>query len=198
MRTYRNTLVLVAVLVALAAFVYVFEKGSEASGTGKSQEARVFDYDEQDLVGFELRGEDKTVALAKDEQGKWLLTAPERAEADEWSLNTVLWRVTRLTADAKLADTVDDPATYGLDKPQLVVTFTMKSGQRETLTLGNANPRGTGNYAVKEGSSALYLVNMAVGTDLKKLLTTPPKLMPTPTPASSPAEEQTPRPTATP
>jgi len=192
MKAYRGTLILVAVLVVLAAFVYVFEGRSESTGTAKSQEVRVFAYDEQDVVSLELQGGDKKVALAKDEQGKWQLTAPEQAEADERSLSTVLWRVSRLTADAKVADTVDDPATYGLDKPQLVVSFKAKDGRQETLTLGNANPRGTGNYAAKAGSPTLYLVNTAVGTDLKKLLTTPPKLVPTPPPGAAPAEAPTP------
>lgn len=188
MKPYRNTLILVAALMLLAAFVYVFEGRSVGSDAATSPAVTVFAYDEQDVTGFELRGDGKAVALAKDEQGKWRLTAPEQSEADEWAFSTVLQRVARLTADAKLADTVDDPATYGLDKPQLIVSFRTKDGRQETLSLGNANPRQTGNYAVKEGSPVLYLINAAVSTDLQQLLTTPPTLAPTPTPGSYPVE----------
>ncbi|MCL4467058.1 MAG: DUF4340 domain-containing protein [Chloroflexi bacterium] len=186
MKTYRSTFLMVAVLVVLGALVYIVEFQGQNDSAGAPKETRVFSYNEQDVVAFELQSGQKRTALAKDDQGHWQLTAPEQAEADEWSFDTVLWQVAKLSADSKVADSADQPQTYGLDRPTMVVTFRTKDGHEETLTIGSANPRGTGNYAVTSDSPALYLINTAIVTDLQNLLTVPPKLQPTPTPGASP------------
>ncbi|MHB1006209.1 MAG: DUF4340 domain-containing protein [Chloroflexota bacterium] len=182
MRTYRGTLVLLLVLIGLGVFVYTYEfRGQGGEVKAKEQEAVVFALKESDIQTVQVRDGDKSVALAKDEADKWRLTGPTAGDADEWKVTTILWRLAVLNADRLLAPKIDDPATYGLAKPSLELRLGLAGGATEVLYLGTENPLGTGSYARKEGSDNLYLINAAIVTDLRKLVTEPPVATPVPT-----------------
>ena len=182
MRTYRGTLVLLLLLLALGGFVYAYEfQGPGGEVKAQAQEAVVFALNESDITTIQVRDGDKSVALAKGDADTWRLTSPTEIDADAWTVTTILWRLAALNADRLLAPKIDDPAAYGLDKPSLELRMGLAGGSTEVLYLGSENPLGTGSYARKEGSDNLYLINAALVTDLRKLATEPPVATPEPT-----------------
>jgi hypothetical protein len=188
---------LLGLLAALSAFVYFYEARGAVDTRAKEQEVPIFTFAEGDVVSIGLRDGEKVVELVKGEAGHWRITAPESGEADDWALMTLLWRLAPLNADRKLADSVDDPASYGLDSPQLELRLGLHDGAEATLSVGDQNTRGTGYYARKGDSEALYLINSSLVNDLRKLSSEPPKAQPTPT-STAPSAEPTPESAAAP
>ncbi len=188
LKEYRGTLVLLALLAALGAFVYFYEARGSADAEGKDKEAQIFTLKEADIKTIYLRDGAKTATLTLDEAGTWQVAGPPRQPADEWAVTTLLWRLANLSADRIVADTVEDPASFGLDKPQLELRLGLADGGEETLYIGNENPRGTGSYARKEGAETLYLVNASLVSDLRKLSAQPAQATPTagPSPTATP------------
>jgi len=182
MKTYRGTLLLLAVLVVLGAFVYFYEVRGAEGTKDQQQEAQIFSLTENDVRTIDVRADGKETTLARDDAGKWQLTAPEKAEADDLQVSSVLFRVAKLNADKIVADKIDDPAQYGLDKPQLELHLGLADGKQEALYVGNENPLGTGSYARKDGADQLYLLNASIVSDLRNVANEPPKVQPTPTP----------------
>lgn len=104
---------------------------------------------------------------------------------DKWAGTTLLLSGPR--SSRSLADTVDDPAKFGLDFPQTTVRLVDKSGVPLQFYLGDATPDGKSWYATLEGSPRLFTVDSTWSDVITKLATEPP-YPPTPTPVP-PAEE---------
>ncbi|MHB1414692.1 MAG: DUF4340 domain-containing protein [Chloroflexota bacterium] len=190
MGRYRGTLILLGILVALGAFVYIFELGAAGGTADQGPEPVIFALSEQDIVHVTWRDGDKTTDFEKDDAGKWWIVGPKKAPADEWSSDTLLWRLSILKADRLVVDKADDLSQYGLAQPAMELILGMKDGHEESLLLGDQNPLGTGYYAQKPGSQELYLINISVITDIRGFARPA-----TPTPSPTPG---TPEPSPTP
>ncbi len=186
LKEYRGTLILLLLLAVLGAFVYYYEARGSADAEGPEKEAQIFTLNEGDIKTVNLRDGEKTVALALDDAGTWQVVGPPSQPADEWAVTTLLWRLANLSADRVVADTVEDPASFGLDKPQIELRLGLADGKEETLYVGNENPRGTGSYARKAGAETLYLINASLVSDLRKLSAQPAQATPTPQSALTP------------
>ncbi|MHB1131963.1 MAG: DUF4340 domain-containing protein [Chloroflexota bacterium] len=185
MRAYRGTVFLLAILALLAALVYTLEMRDGSESPTKPAQPVIWTVDESEIVELEVRGQGQTTALSKDGNGTWQLTTPEQAQADEWTLNSLLYRLAILNADAVVAERDYDRNTFGLDEPQLSLRLRLQGGQEETLVVGSTNPRGTGNYAVGGDSERLYLIGTTLVNELGRLLADPPVLVPTPGPEAT-------------
>jgi hypothetical protein len=73
-----------------------------------------------------------------------------------------------------LAQSIDNPAQYGLDSPTAVFAVTLRDSTIVTLTLGSLTPDGVNNYARVEGFPQLVLVDASWGRVLERLVTEPP------------------------
>ena len=80
-------------------------------------------------------------------------------------------KVTRM-----LADTIDDPAEFGLAPPATTVTVTDRSGNALEFHMGDATPDTQQQYARLVGDPNLFTVPVSMAEVVNRLVTRPPYL----------------------
>ncbi|MDQ2807341.1 MAG: DUF4340 domain-containing protein, partial [Chloroflexota bacterium] len=143
----------------------------------------VWDYSSATTTGMTVQNMTTTLTLAV-QNGKWRITAPTPAEADDLTVSGVATSLKQPAATSKVGDNVSDLALYGLDSPALTVTLVLSGSTtpRQTLFVGKTNLDGSAYYVHAADSKAVYLVSNATIEPLKGWLITPPVALPTPTP----------------
>jgi Domain of unknown function (DUF4340) len=67
----------------------------------------------------------------------WMIKSPVEGMAEESEVTGLLANVTSARAVEVAAETIDDPAKYGLDKPKLTLTARLTAGGERTVSLGS-------------------------------------------------------------
>ena len=96
--------------------------------------------------------------MKKTDAGKWRITQPVEADADETTVKNLLNAV----ADAEVKRTLDevpqDLAVYGLTTPVVKAKLVLKDGKSVPLvSFGKDTPVGFSTYAQKEGDAKVSL-----------------------------------------
>lgn len=183
----RVTVGLLAVLIALGAYVY-FGPPAGSAGPGAAATPTVavqldlWRLDDGQIQTIQVnRGADQ-VAVSRNADG-WTLTPPG-VPGDNLRINSLTFRLASLRATRRL-DSVTNLGEYGLGTPAIVSTIGMADGTARTLKLGAKAPAESGTYAMKDADTTVYLISNAIAQDLERLLTEPP-IQPSPSPAASP------------
>jgi hypothetical protein len=95
---------------------------------------------------------DRTATFAKVD-GRWKMTAPISADAESFDLDDLLLLASKLRADELLADSPGDLKPFGLDKPEVELTFF--NGDKEVLKLLASKKETDGRVNVKAADSGL-------------------------------------------
>jgi hypothetical protein len=102
----------------------------------------------------------------------WVIKSPVEGMAEESEVTGLLTSVTLARAAEIAAETIDDPAKYGLDKPKLTLTARLMAGGERTVSLGS-KVDDKYYYAKTSDRPQLYKVDMpfhqAVNTKLATL-----------------------------
>jgi hypothetical protein len=184
----RVTVGLLAVLIALGAYVYWGPPapgpvGPTPAAKGGSEQLDVWTLEESQIQAVTVRrgGQEAGVERAGEE---WRLT-PSGEPADRLRVNSLIFRLATIRATYRVANATND-AEFGLAQPSLVATVRLASGETRTLTVGSKAPAESGTYVRKDGDPAIYLVSNALAQDLERIVTEPP-VPPSPTPLESPS-----------
>lgn len=179
--SFRNTLILVAVFALLGGYVYLVEMQKPAeTPTTVDKDKYVFTLGEQDLRALQLKDGDKSVYLARGDDGTWYVGALGGAEADLYQMSSVLSGLTDLKASRVITDLSAGLAAYGLEPPSLQAIMELSEDKSETLLVGDVTPQGSAYYAQRKGSSSIYLIPEYLVVALSGLVANPP-YVPTPT-----------------
>lgn len=135
----------------------------------------------------------------------WTMQAPAQGIALTGPINSLLFALSHVEANRKL-DAPSDLTTYGLNPAQYQLDLTLQDGAPLTVLVGAENPGSEYSYVMKKGDPAVYLIDFALGDQIKEFVTKPP-FTPTPAPtrtpegtpaAASSTPTQLPQPTPTP
>lgn len=74
----------------------------------------------------------------------------------------------------ELSKSIDDPAKYGLDQPQLSIKVQLRDGTELVVEMGNLTPDGGAHYARQDGYNQLYTVDSSWGEVMIRLVEEPP------------------------
>jgi hypothetical protein len=195
----RVTVGLLAVLVALGAYVYFGPSPAPgatpaaggltgpggAVGTPKPADPtlQLWQLDENQIQSVSVQRGAQIAGVQRAGE-EWVLT-PSGQPADRLRVNSVIFRLANVRATYRVANPGDD-SEYGLSTPSLVATITTADGSTQTLTVGQKAPAESGTYARKAGDQSIYLISNALAQDLERLVTEPP-VPPSPTPVASPS-----------
>jgi Domain of unknown function (DUF4340) len=155
-----KTLVWAGVLLALAAFYYVYEiQGGKRRQEATRQQELLVHFAADDVTGLTLQRATDTITAVKRD-GRWQLTAPLSAPGDARKYGEL---VQRLTEIRRLRLVEEQPATlepFGLTSPGLEIQISLKEQSAPlVLRLGGKNPTGSGYYTQVEGRPAVYLID---------------------------------------
>jgi len=201
-RPWVTTLVLVGILAALAAYIFLVEAKREPppeEGVLPTP-APLWEFEGGDVTKITVTRGERTTAVERSGD-KWYVTAPEEGEADSSRLDGLVYRVAEMKSTRAMAvgdgsaGLAEALAAFGLQEPEVRVTLVLSDGMTINVGVGAENPRHTARYVQKEGDPLVYLVSIGDVDGLLRLVDEPP-YPPMDTPAPTPVE--TPDPTATP
>lgn len=119
-------------------------------------------------------GDNSTSWHFRDDFRRWFFD-------DESNVPTSLYRwggITQLLggprSQRELATSIDDPALYGLDNPQLRIVVQLRDGTEVQVEMGNLTPDGGAHYARQRGYNELYTVDSSWGEVMLRLVEEPP------------------------
>jgi hypothetical protein len=156
----KKTLAWAVVLLALAAFYYIYEmQGGQQRQEAASKRTLLFQFAADTVTGFTVKREQDTVHAEKRD-GHWYLTQPLAVRGDDQKYS----ELTRYVADLHQTRVVDEQPQslepYGLAAPRLEIQVTLKDQPKPLiLRLGATNPTGGSYYTQVEGRPQVYLVS---------------------------------------
>jgi hypothetical protein len=158
----RNTFIVLILLILVGGYAFY------SSRQPAEEKTRLFNIKSDDISAITLKYSDHEIALAK-EGGKWMLTQPLHAEADE----TVVKTIARAVADCEVKKTLEsgssDLAPFGLDKPQVTVTVTTTDkGAMPGIEVGRTTPVGFSAYIKTTDKPAVLLTAATFPPEVKK------------------------------
>lgn len=181
----RVTMLLVALLLVLATYVYFYElNGSQPEEAGAGIPIYSTPYHEYDVVELELTGPQNTARFIRTDEAfdlPWKMVTPldiPPDQLDQVRVNGAAVRLAKLSASQVITG-VNNLAQYGLISPELTTTLTISNGQKLVLYAGAPAPVGGSRYVrTVENDRTVYLVFGFAIDDLLRMIQEPP-LMPT-------------------
>jgi hypothetical protein len=193
----RVTAVLLVVFVALGVAIFVTDRagGGAAAGT-PTPNMGVFSFQPADVQTLTIEYTGKSITVQQDTSGNWQLTDPKTQYSDSTHIAGVVATLTNMQKTSEVPMGTNSPSTFGLDKPYLTATATLKDGSKHVLIAGNKNPGGDSYYCQVQGQPGLFLVALIDVDSMAQLVAQPP--IATPTAVTTPIAVSTPIPGATP
>jgi len=100
--------------------------------------------------------ESTTVARAAD--GKWELTAPKAARADQDTVGSLAGTFNSLSSDRLIEEKPSNLAEFGLASPSMTVTVTKKDGKATKLLVGDETPASGGVFVKLDGDPRVFTI----------------------------------------
>ena len=158
MRGARSTLIMLAVFLGLAAYVYYVElERLPASETPPNEQ--VFDIESDAIDALTISAGGQETALAKSESGDWELTTPVQASADATAVSSITSRLASLEVNRVVSDEPMELEPFGLSAPSVQVSFRTGDGSvDDRLLIGTTTPTGADRYAKLASSDQIIMV----------------------------------------
>lgn len=120
------------------------------------QDLKIYDLNKNDIVGLEItRADQPAITLTLDKERGWKLVKGDGA-VNQVSVESLVNTLSKLRA-VRWAGTTK-AAEQGLDKPAIVVTFTLADKTTGKLNIGSANPDLL-RHGTAEGKTGTFLLN---------------------------------------
>jgi hypothetical protein len=192
---YRVTIGLVVVALLLGGAVFAFDV-KPPTPTPAAKSTPLFSFLSVDVSEMSATSQGKATVATRSEDGQWMLQRPEVAPADRVRLDSLIARLSALNATR----TIDSAALadFGLAAPRAELRVKTRTAQEYVLLVGDDTPDKSGSYAMLPDSRTVYVLGAAIGGDIVRLVTEPPKATPTPTvvvPNLTPLPTAAPKPT---
>ena len=175
----RTLIVMIVLLVACAAYVVIRHadvfKADRRSAAPQMQP--LFNAIVSPIRSISIGSSDGQIVSLASVDGKWRMSAPASAPADQSKISPLAMRLEMLQASrsfdpaAGSADSINDSQT-GLDKPLWTIRFTGSDGIEHSLMIGKSVPFSVNQtYIRPDGSSKTFVIDH----DLASLMQKSPK-----------------------
>jgi hypothetical protein len=132
----------------------------------------VLAFNSWEVNGAELRTPRARFRLERRGDG-WFLTAPRELRADENAVRDLLDAVAFARLATVVAESVEQPARYGLDRPQYELRIRTEKGEERTLLVGRRTretPQPAHYYARDVARSMIFTVGEELVRELNRSL----------------------------
>jgi hypothetical protein len=134
-------------------------KSTFDTGRDTWRDKTIFSFSQDDVTRAELRpAGQETIALAKGEEGKWSIVAPESLTVKESVWTSTLRIASNLKCDGFPEET-PPLAEIGLDPPEQEFLVEMSDGRRDVLKIGGEDEASHHHYAMKGDDPTLYFLS---------------------------------------
>ncbi len=143
MRGLRSTLLLGAVLLALAAYIGLVDSRLPVDEAGPA----AIEVTSGDITEITVTASDGVTSRLVRENEVWRLIDPVEAAADIAVASTIAGSLASIEVQRELADEPTSLQEYGLDPPRVEVAFRTANGEEYTVRIGATTPAGDNRYA---------------------------------------------------
>jgi hypothetical protein len=164
-------LIAAAVLAALTGTLYWSDhhKAVDATATPVDAAPKVLTLKDADLTKIEIKKKGaEEVAVAKNDGGKWQITAPAPLAADQDAISSMVSTLSSLSSERVVEDKASDLKQYGLTDPALEVDIASKDGKSQKLLLGDDTPAGNAVFAATSGDPRVFTIASYTRTSIDK------------------------------
>jgi hypothetical protein len=164
-------LIAAAVLAALTGTLYWSDHHKTADTTATPVEAapKILSLKDTDLSKIEIKKKGaEEVALAKNDAGKWQITAPTPLAADPDAVSSMISTLSSLNSERVVEDKAADLKQYGLTGPALEISIATKDGKSQKLLLGDDTPAGNAVFAATSGDPRVFTIASYTKTSIDK------------------------------
>ena len=166
MRGLRSFIALLAVLIALGAYLY-FVESKRTPGDDEEKRDRVFAVEADKIDEITIKSEAGDRTTLKKVSDRWQLTAPESAEADGSEVAGITRNLSTLEVQRVIEENPSTLDDFGLAQPRIEITF-KASGQEHKLLVGSKTPTGGDLYARTAAQSRVFLIPSFVESSLNR------------------------------
>ena len=167
-------LMLVAIAVGVVVIINPFEKEEETT----VKEPWFYQVSMDDIEIIEVTHKGDVVSFLKTGEYTWAFQDPPTIPPSHyrWAGGIKLLLSGPITRRdiTVLAETIEDPSEYGLDKPQTIVDLQIVGNRHLQFRLGDTTPDGNHHYGQVTPFPQLYLVTNLWGDVIARLVTDPP------------------------
>jgi hypothetical protein len=154
---FKGTLILIVLCALLLVLVLVVDKGGSKSGDG-AETKKLFKVEEGKIRRIALTRSGSAIVAVRGDK-RWTIEQPVQAEGNKEEWNGLALALSAFDYERVVEEKPTDLARYGLDTPELVVTFEVEKGQVQKLELGAPNFSGGSYYARRGNDPKVYLVS---------------------------------------
>ena len=165
----KSTLIVVAVAIALGAFVYFYDsKHSVAPPPEEASWKPAFALNADQITGLTLASGNGKTVFAK-QGNSWQITQPVTTRADQTSISGIVNDLSSAKIRRSFAPT-DSLSKYGLAQPAVTIDFQQKGGVEHTIQLGDKDFSGNVVYALIDASKNVDLLSVSLLNETDKPL----------------------------
>ena len=168
----KSLLIATIVLAALSGALYWSNHHPPTDDTAKAAldtPPKILTLKQDDITKLAIKRKDgKDFALAKNDSGKWLITAPNPLNADQDAVSSVVSTVSSLNSDRLVDDKAKDLAQFGLAPAELEIDVTEKDNKSQKLLIGDSTPTGSAAFAKLEGDPRVFTIASYNKTSIDK------------------------------
>jgi Domain of unknown function (DUF4340) len=161
-------LIYLAILVALAAYVYFVEiKHKQEKQVAEKKAAKIVHLDKDKIVDVELLSRDNKKIELKKPADTWVMTSPIKTKADASAVSSLLHAITDAKPEKVVLEKDVKWEDYELDKPPFTISLATKNQQAD-IHFGTTNPAKTSYYVRVDKQPKLLLVEDTLKKSLNK------------------------------
>lgn len=162
----KNLTILVAVVVAVAAYIFFFERHRPTTDEADAQAEKVLrDLDRDQVAEIVVKTPSGEVQLHKTGE-VWRLREPMDYPADESAVSTALGSLVNLEGERRLAVADIDINEYGLEPPAAAVVLRFDDGREIGFAIGEELPLGSKRTLRLDGSDEVVVTSGWFMSDL--------------------------------
>ncbi|MCC7123986.1 MAG: DUF4340 domain-containing protein [Acidobacteria bacterium] len=165
MRGAWSTLALVLVLAGLGAYIYFVD--SKRPEGGATVNEKVFTVEPDKIQEIRVAAPTGSTTLVRKESG-WTITEPMATDADPTESASLVTNIASMEQTRVVDENAPDLAAYGLAEPNVRVAFKADGNISGEVHLGDKTPTMGDIYAVKAGTTRVFLVPSYVETTFDK------------------------------
>lgn len=156
MKRGKKLILLLLLLVAAVGAYFVVSKIAEEDN--KKEVITAFSINSSDIssITWTYSGNDVTLIYDRSNE-KWMYKDDDNFPVDETYPETMVSKLSNITADRMLTD-VTDFSEYGLDDPTIVISIVDSNGGTTKFTIGDQNSNTSDYYMRINDESTVYLI----------------------------------------
>ncbi len=156
-------LLLLAMIVLVGACIWLTDyKGKQTEEDNEentTEETSIVSLDVNTIKSIYFKNENAEMTLLRDKEGVWKNSEDENFPVNQTYAKSMQDAFTDLTSTRTITEGTDDPVSFGLDSPSILVTVTTEDGKKTDISIGDTIPVGDGYYAVLNGGKEVYVIS---------------------------------------